>query len=249
MASADVFTTATELAVLAIGRTPVWTAPAYANVILPPQGGASGVSMQGAVRVLVHVSLREEARRRTARLSITTVDANATYTVTINGTAVSFIASASTLEQIVDGIAAAINGSGTLAPIVTATAVDTAGSAVGRDHVLIVGDTEIDYSIDFTRSGGAGTAVLVCVADRARAKARLWWAMGARVGSTPPAGWASSEGEIEVLYRGLAQRFDSAGLDRLHVQLTEIVGDLGDGTMVTYRDPLVAIGPCLSEVS
>lgn len=246
--SGDLFVTATELAILQAGRAPVPSAPALAVFLLPPQDANSGVAMQGACRALVFVRLREEARRRTARLYITTVDPNATYTVTINGTSVSFVAAASTLEQIVDGLAAAINGNGTLGPLVTATATDTPDSAAGRDHVLVVGDTELDWSIDFTKSGGAGTAVLSCIADRARAKAILWWTVEARAGSTPPEGWASDGREYEIERRGWLQRFDSAGLGRLHVQLLELVGDQGDGTMVTYRDPVVSIGPCLSEV-
>jgi hypothetical protein len=245
-ASADIFTTATELAILLAARAPVWTSPALAAFTAAPVDANSGVYLDGAARTDVFVRLREEARRRTARLYIDTVDANATYTVTINGTAVNFVASGSTLEQIVDGLAAAINGNGTLGPLVTATATDTAGSAAGRDHVLIVGDTELDFGIDFTRSGV--TAVLRCVADRSRCKVVLWWAMGARPGSTPPSGWVSDGEEYEVMRRGWVQRFDSAGFDRLHVQLLELVGDQGDGTMVTYRDPVVSIGPCLSEV-
>ena len=60
--------------------------------------------------------------------------------------------------------------------------------------------------------------------------------------------WAASEDLHEIDRRGLVQRFDSAGLDRLHVQLTELSGHPGDGSVVTLYDAYVGIGPCLSEV-
>jgi hypothetical protein len=68
------------------------------------------------------------------------------------------------------------------------------------------------------------------------------------VGSTPPTVWAWS-GELYALdRRGLVERFDTAGLGRLHVQLSDRLLPAGDGAIVTARAPVVSVGPCLSEV-
>lgn len=152
------------------------------------------------------------------------------------------------LEETIEGIVGVINSDGTVGAIVEASAVESEPGVSGIDTVLIKGLGEADYSVDFTQDPGGGATPAV-VADRCRATGRLWWKAGARAGSTPPTTWADQGDEIEVGYRGFVQRFDSAGFDRLHVQLYELAGDPGDGSIVTYRDPVVSIGPCLSEVS
>lgn len=239
--SADVYTTATQLAILQAGRAPVWQVQADAGSTTPPTAADSGVALQSATRALVHVSLREQAHRRTARLTIPVVDLTCTYTVTIDGTAVAYDATgagAADLEDIIDGIAAAITANGTVNQIVTATAVD-------GDTVLIRGIGEANFGIDFSESDAATVAV---VADPCDAELRLWWFMGARPGSTPPQAWAWEGEMIEVDRRGLTKRLDVAGLDRLHVQLSNRRGHSGDGSIVTLSTPTIGIGPCLTEV-
>jgi len=245
VSSADLYTTATELAILLAGRTPVWEAQADSAV--PPSAANSGVYLESAVRALVHVSLREQAHRRTARLTIPVVDLTCVYTVRIDGTAVAYDATAGgavDLEDIVDGIAAAITADGTVNQIVTATAVDESGAAA-RDTVLIRGIGEADFGIDFTESDAA---TLACIADPCGAEMRLWWFMGARPGSTPPQVWAWSGELYQLDRRGRVVRLDVAGMDRLHVQLASRIGHSGDGSMVTFATPTTSIGPALSEI-
>lgn len=237
----DIYTAATQLAVLQAGRTPVWTAQ---DGIAIPDSAADGVYLDGAVRTLAYVSLREVAHARRARLTIPTVDLSATYTTTINGTAVAYNAGSGGADAdraaVIDGIIAAINADGTVGPLVTATAEGTP-----HDTVLITGDSEADYSIAFA---GGGSSVVACVADLCSAECWPWFAPGARVDSTPPTAWVVGGEAVVVDRRGYLERLDTAGLDRLHLQLAHTAGQLGDGSATTYRDPDVYVGPCLSEV-
>jgi hypothetical protein len=237
--SADIFTTATELAILLAGRTPVWSTEANTGSNLPPSSLSSGVYLQRAVRALVHVSLRQNAAYRSALLT-TSATLSGIYTVTIGGTAVTFNATgAPNLAAVVDGIVAAINANGTVNQIVVASPLDTPHA-----RVQIVGIVEADYSVDFSHSGAA---TLTALADYCVATMRPWWLPAARVGSTPPQIWAWSGDTFALDRRGFVERFDSAGLDRLHVQLSDRIGHAGDGSIVTYVPPVISIGPCLSE--
>lgn len=244
--SADIYTTATQLAILQAGRTPVWSTQPDALSSAPPASAAAGVALQKAVRTLVHVSLRENARFRTARLTIPTLDNSVTYTVAIDGNAVNtVVASALTRAQVVTAIAASITAAGTVNTIVTATTED-ADDDGAVDTVLIQGIGEEDFSIAFTQSDAA---VVACEADPCTATARLWWVPDARVGSTPPLVWAWSAEPIALDRRGLLERLDSAGLARLFVQVSDRRGHWSDGADTTLTSPVISIGPCLSEVA
>lgn len=243
--SADIFTVATQLAILQAGRTPVWATQSNTGSNLPPASAASGVPLQSAVRTLVHVSLRQDAHNRSGRLTIPSATLSGIYTVTINGIAVTFnAAGAPDLATVINGIAAAIVASGPASAIVTASAIAVAGAGP-HDAVSLVGVGEDDWSLDF---GHSGAAVVVALADLTAATLRLWWAPGARVGSTPPQVWTWSGETYALDRRGIVERFDSAGLDRLFLQVSDRIGHAGDGSIVTYGTPVISIGPCLSEV-
>ena len=249
----DVYTTALELSVLMAGRAPAWAQQDADDALLPPDSASSGVYLERSVRTLLHVSLREQAHRRTVRLTIPSGTLTGTYTVTVMGTAVTYNATAQApadVAALVDGIAAAIAANGTAAGFVTATGVAASGSGA-HDTVLLRGVGEADYGIDFSHSGAA---TLLVVADACRAEMRLWWFAGAQDGSTPPQVWAVSRDRFgndrwDLDRRGVLERLDSAGLDRLHVQVSERRGHSGDGSAVTFADPAIGVGPCLSEVT
>jgi len=244
--SSDIFTTSTELAILTAGRTPVWSTEDDSGSDLPPSAADSGVYLQRAVRALVHVSLRENVAYRSVRLTTTTV-LTGTYTVTVDGNAVAYNATVEApadINELLEGIAEAVNDDVTVGALVTASIVTQIG---GDDfEILITGVGEADYSVDFTHSS-TGSPTLTAVADRCSATMRLWWLPDARVGSTPPQIWAWS-GDVWTLdRRGWLERFDVAGLARLHVQLSDRAGHAGDSSIVTYAAPAISIGPCLSE--
>lgn len=245
---ADLYSTSLELSVLMAGRGPAWEQQPDSGSLLPPSSASSGVYLEGAVRTLVHVSLREQAHRRTVRLTIPSGTLTGTYTVTVMGTAVTYNATAgapANVAALVDAIAAAIAANGTAAGFVTATGVAASGSGA-HDTVLLRGVGEADYGIDFSHSGAA---TLLVVADPCRAEMRLWWFGGAQAGITPPQIWAASPERWDLDRRGILQRLDSAGLDRLHVQVSDRRGHSGDGSAVTYAAPAIGIGPCLAEVT
>lgn len=242
----DIYTTATVAAVLMAGRAPVWSTQASLGSGSPPGLPTSGVRLEGAVKTLAHVSIREDAAKRTSRISVTTLSLVATYTVTINGIASAYNAGgagAADLEDVVDGIAAAINGGGA-ATTVTATAYAASGSGA-RDCVLVVGDGQEDYSIAVAATGAGA---LACGADPIGAAVQAWWLPGARAGSTPPTVWATAAEPVLIDRRGFLERMDSGGLDRLYLQVYDKSPHPRDGASVTYRLPVISIGPCLSEV-
>jgi hypothetical protein len=251
VASGDLYTTATELAVLHAARSPAWGAPATPTA--EPANAGAGVALQGAIKTLVHVSLREETHRRTVRLGITSPDLAAVYTVTIDGTAVAYDAAADTaasLEEVVDGIAAVLNANGAVNQLIEAEAVnDDDGTDTPRTKVRIRGKLGAAYAVNFTQVGPGADPVLSAVADYESAELRLWWYPGARVGVAPPGRWVAPSGPVPIPRFGFLERYDSAGLDRCHVQLLNLLGHPADGLMVTYAEPLVLVGPGLSEIS
>lgn len=247
MASSDPYTTATSLAILSVGRAPVWKAlddlePALA----PPAAANSGVALQNAVRTLIYCSLRSNPHHRSARLTIANVDLGAVYTVTVNGIEVGHDASSgdTDLEDVIEGIVDAINSDADASGVVTATAIDTDDDEV-VDAVRLDGIGPEDYSVAFS---GDGSATCTCRTEYATATLRPWYTMGSRVSETPPQPWVASGDAYEVDWRGRVERLDTAGLDRLHLELEDLAGVPGDGAGVTYADPTLAIGPCLAEL-
>jgi len=238
---ADIYTTATELAILQAGRTPVWEAQDGDEALTPPSAAGSGVYLEKAVRALMFVALREQPHRRTARLTIPVPDLTCVYTVTINGIDVDYDAtagSAADVDDIVDGIVAALNSDVDVSDIVVASSA--AGSTV-----LLRGVGEADYSVAFTEDSAATLAI---VADLCTAEARLWWLPAARVDSDPVERWAWSGETYAVGRRGAIVRVDTAGMERVAIQLSERAGHSGDSALVTYSDPQILIGTCLSEL-
>lgn len=248
---ADLYTEATRLAVLQAGRTPVWSTVDPDDALLPPTALDSGVPLQSAVRAMVHVSLRENIAFRTVRLTIPTPDYTGNYGLEFDfgaGTVnVSYDPTGDvSVANLVDGIAAAIEAEGDVNGFVDAVAVAASGTGP-HDTVVITGKYEAGFAFGEPTQVGDG-AVFAAVADPNTADMTLWWFAGARAGSTPPALWAS-DGEVRELDRkGWVERLDVAGLDRLHVQVSNIAGDAGDWVEMTYTDPVISVGPCLSEI-
>jgi hypothetical protein len=212
---------ANRLAVLAAGANPQWVEQTdYSG---NPDSAASGVYLEEALQTQVIVDLREELHRRTARVTIGTLDLTADYVIEINGNAVTYdagVAGPADATEVLEGIAAAINADVTVGPLVTAEAVDTDEDAV-IDTVVIRGDAEADYSIDFStrifqKAGGSG--------DR-------------------PDGWRLVRGAnaIAIDRYGFAERLETGGIDRFYVELYDVDGG-GDGASVTHT-ATVLIGP------
>lgn len=234
------FEKANDLAILSGGRKPAWEEEtSYTGA---PTSTTSGVYLDNTLHAIVAVTLREEAHRRTARLTLDVVDLTAVYTVTIDGNAVAYDAGAggaANAEDIIQGIAAAIVASGPASAIVTASAEDEDDDSTD-ETVLLVGVAEADYTLDIAATG---TGELAAVADPMTGALRGW--IKAREASAPAAWLLAYDADYTITRRGFMERFDVGGLERLYVEVYDLAGT-GDGVDVTYAAK-VEIGPCVIE--
>ena len=236
------FEKANDLAILAGGRKPEWEEQtAYDGA---PASASSGVALGNVLEALVTVAMRAEVHRRTATITITTLDLLATYVVTISGNAATYDAAAGGAadeEDVILGIAAAMAAAPAVAALVTATTSDEDDDGAD-DTITVVGVGEADYTITIAATL---TGVLACVADPTTAGMRVF-TTGRTVGSATPAGWRHALNASYTLdYRGFMERFGVGGLGRLYVELHTVDG-AGDGASVTYN-PTVHVGPCVLE--
>ena len=234
------FEKANLLAILAGGRRPQWEEQAsYSGA---PNSVSDGNSMEDAILSMLSVEMREEAHRRTARVTVSTLDLAANYTVTINGTAHTENGPFADRAEIINDLVAAINA-GAQAGVVTASAVDEDSGIAGVDTVKIVGDVEADFTITMSATG---TGVLAVVADPTTAGMRLWAKFRSAGSSVAPAAWTMIyDQDFTLDIRGFNESFRVAGLDRLYAELYSVDG-AGDGASVTYA-PTVTHGPCVTE--
>jgi hypothetical protein len=246
VASADFFTTASQLSILIAGRAPQWSPQPESGSGIPPSGALAGIDLDDAVRTLVHVALRADPSARTAALTVVTPDLTATYTVKIGSHVATYdagSAGAGSAADIIDGIAAAMAAVAGMADVVGATPVSLTPPA-GHDTVIVRGEAPGDYGIEFTATG---TAVVACIADPVSVRCRFWGKMGFRFGSTPPVQWVADPELLDLDFSGLMRRVESGGIARLFVQIFARKGHHADGANVILRTPIAYIGPCLSE--
>lgn len=234
------YETANLLAILAAGRKPQWvTQPDYTGA---PVGGAAGNYLESAIQTLVVVQLRGEVEHRRARVTVTSLDLTAVYTVVVDGHAAAYDAGASgatTLQDVLDGIAAALVLAPAIAALVTVSVDDADGDGTD-DTVNLVGKAEADYLIDFLTTGAA---VLSVDADASTASMRFWATLGS---ANAPAGWVLPyDADYPFGYRGFMERFETAGLDRAYSELYDVTC-AGDGADVTYS-VAISYGPCVTE--
>lgn len=227
------FEGANELAILSVGRNPSWvTQAAFTG---RPASASAGAHTQEAVRTLIEVNLREDPHHRTARVTVTTLDLTATYTVTVDGVACAYNAGgagAADLGDVLDGIAAAINA---------AAVSDIVEAEVDDETVVVTGLGGDHWSVAIAATG---TGVLACETDYALGRAQVWLLPA---GASPSTTWrAPRDGLMDVETTGLSERLDTAGFDRVYVELLDLAG-LGDGATVTFADPVVRLGPCINE--
>lgn len=224
-----------ELAILTAGRRPDWQLQeSYTGI---PASASAGVALNDAVITYPVVAARTEAHRRKAVVTVGTLDLTATYTVTIDGTDVDYDAAADTAADEADvlaGIVAAITADATVNLIVTAV--------VSGETVIIRGIGQDHYSIDISATG---SAVLECVADPDSGSIIVWTWMREQ-GSNSPSWWVSPNGsDYTLAARGFVERFETAGVDRMYVQVFNLDGT-GDGAEVDYA-VVVRIGPSVTE--
>jgi hypothetical protein len=227
-----------ELAERAQGRNPVWALQAVTTGA--PTTVLSGIDVDEAILAMVHVGLRYEVHNHSSRVTVTTTDlTTSVYTVTVDGTAVAYDASAelpATLQALLDGIADAINLDATVNLVVLAS-VETVDDTL----TLVLRNITGEASTHTTAvSVAGGTGVLAFVEDAISAALRLF---GLARNSTLP--WVKVNGADYTLdHLGFLERFEVSGLSRFYVEVHTIVGPLSP-----VPTPVVSssVGPCEVE--
>lgn len=236
MSSGGLNALATTLAILSAGRLPDWTVAERSSILTAIPSGSNGVALQDRVVAHVGVNLRSSLAGRTARLSVTTLDLAATYSVTVDGVACSHNAATlpdTTLAQVLQGIATAVN----------TTAASIAQATVDADTNEVVIRSLGVEGVAITAFAASGTGVIAVEAEPVSADVELWVE---HIGLT---GWFQLERHV-VDRKGLAlPHREVAGMSRLAVRLANVVGHPSDASGVTIRAARVAIGPCRVEPS
>lgn len=215
------FETLNRLGVLSVGRQPEWQKQTATSG--PPTTAGSGVSIAGSVKTLVSLSLREDVAFHTARISLT-YEAGTDYLVEIGAASVTVTADTD-LETTLQAIADAINIDGAASAIVLATVED--------GEVVLRGRTGDAFELVTSIAAGAGT--ITHTTDATEATAYVYLLAGG-LGSAKPAAWTlARNGVLDADVRGLTERLDTAGFDRMYVEV------VADGACT------VAIGPGVIE--
>lgn len=239
-----------EAAIRNIGRNPSWTEQDNADQQNRPNAASKGVYLEDSPKTLIGIALRAEVHRRAFVYSVTTFDAAATYTLTLNGTSVAVVAPAS-VDALLDSMKVAIDGDPTLSVLVSVTALDANGDDVSVSlldtvSLLIQGKGFAHYSIVRSETG---TGVCSAIADGETASAKVFLLAGGQAsgsGQAVPPPWFLAEGAVfSVTDDNWIRRFDTAGLKRAAVQVYNLTGTSDVG--VTYRVPDVHIGPAVDE--
>lgn len=234
---------AAKLAVMQAGYRPHWVTQLNNAV---PLAAGDGTTLNlvadgfGALQAHILAALRLNGTYRTLKITVTVANLTAIYTVTIGGLACTYnagTAGAVDAASIINGLAAAItSAAGT---IVNAAASDP-GATGANTLITVTGKDSTDWSVTF--SSGAGT--LVVEADYATATANVYVNPGTSRGGRGI--WQKLAGYtgIALDVGGYAKMVPVAGWERIQVALSSLVGATGDGGTVTYRAPIVSVGPC-----
>lgn len=214
------FETLNRLGVLSVGRRPEWKQ--QLTTTGPPASAGAGVSIAGSVKTLVSISLRENAAFHTARVSLTYAAAT-TYKVTIGATALT-VAATTDAATTLQAIATAINADPVANLLVLATVED--------DQVVIRGLAQAGFAAAGEITAGTGTITVTQDATEATAYVHL---LAGGIGARPPHWVLARNGTLDADFRGLTERLDTAGFDRMYVEV------VADGSCT------VAIGPGVVE--
>ncbi len=240
---------------LMLGRNPRME-QAFDPKVFPIQNGGD-VDVSTATLAYVNVACREHFAWRTCYFRITTVDLTCTYTITIDGEAVAYVANDASLAIVLQGIVDAINADADVNTVVVAGVYDYDGDGVD-DSVRITGLTEDDYSFDGTENG---TAAIELIADAVSCTARLLGrpdyspASSVAVGAALLAalGWraVAMGGEMQRSIDAYGWSTDTQpvnGLSALRVLATSSFGHPDDGGDVEQRVTAI-VAPCRQESS
>lgn len=228
-----------RLSFLAAGDNPAWEQQTDFTGL--PEDDNDGVYLSGALRTLCVVRLRQYLHFRRSQVTITTLDLTSVYRITIDGNNTNYDAGgagAATLQDVLDGIAAAINANGSVNTIVLAETGDLDADGVD-DCVGIRGLTDANYTVAFTVV--SGSAVMAVAADPRTATLRIYGQLKGPSNTRPPGWTLIADAIVSVDRYGWSEMLNTAGYDRLYLELADVAG-AGDGGTVTYLGS-VYVGP------
>jgi len=277
--SASSFNLANLLAILRVGRDPSWTLATdpHSTLLGAPDSTNDGVSLGNSPTTYLRVRLRNNPACRRALVTVGTLDTGATYTITINGTAITASTTPTSVDDLLVDAKAAILADATVGgaaganQVVTAQCLDSDGEPT--DGLAASGNAAVTLEVygynaansayvedDFSISESAtGTGDLDIAADAVTAGLRVWDTPHVPGSQTGASGWAQTHDTVgtgrgrpyarTVDYRGLSDRLDTAGKSRLYAELHSLTGAFGDDATITLTVAEVAIGPAILEAS
>lgn len=235
----DDFTRANQLLILSAGRRPAWVAQASAQGNThPPTVPSDGAALSDAVVTAIKVDLRENVAFRTTRVTISTLDLAANYTVTVDGHAVTVNGPFGSRAALIDALVTAINADGTVGAIVSASPEQTPHAVLKLE-----GLTSTDYSLT---GSATGSGVLAFAGDAGGATALVY---GIEHDTTGTLGgtWAALSGyTYTIAPAGLSGRLVTGGYDQIYVRLASVTRVTNDNSGIAMN-PAVYLGPCGTE--
>ena len=202
--------------------------------LFAPPAVDSGVAILTRPKTLVHIPLwNDSALFFSSRVQIPTVgDATTTYRVAIGGTNVDHTPGiAHTAAEAIDGIRDAINAAGPpVTNIVVATSRDTDGDGI-VDEVLLQQFTGISTVHTTFASITVGPGAITADEDATSLAFQAWGLMS---GTKAPSAWVRPRGAVfsGIDRKGFLERLDTAGFDRLYLELTAQAAPSGGSTAV-----------------
>lgn len=228
---AGLFEIVNILSVLLVGRKPAWTLQSL--LTSAPATLGAGVPLNDSPRAAVHIALREELHRKTARVKITAGDAATTYTLTVGGHSVS----ATGLAAIEDIAQELLDEALADPDIPGLVAVTTEASVAGGDvdTLVLKGLTPADYTV--TAGAAGGTGALVLTQDATTCSAKVYGLPGGALPSStqPQLPWCLvRNGDLGTL---TAEGLTEGGLNVAGYRQLAVVITGADGQVRTWIGP------------
>lgn len=248
------FETANLLVILNAGREPTWALQSDADQTIIPETAGAGVGLDiasgDALKTMIVVRVRENPAARTSYYTVETVDLAATYTITVNGgTALSYDAaaeSATSVTDILEGLKAEIEGDAGTHALVTATVeAEVTGDNARAARLKLADKTSTAHYVS-TFDDSPGTGVVTVVSDAVSCSVTPWvYPRNRRADSAlEPVCWTRTTQALFAVTSGnIALPLDTAGYERLYLQLSSVTKHASDAAAVT-ASVKVFVGPC-----